>query len=243
MKLPFLPHLSARGSGFGVVLALTSLLAPFQSASALTMKASAQTRASAYAVPLNESYLNDTQNYKEESLSDEIFDARESQAMQFDYRMRQYAIDREARYGTLDAHEKRKQEESMQSYSQTVVDSVGKSYMKRSVNRWKKQAIELTRSFREPLAVGFLVASTLSGKEMKVRVMRDVYLRSRTRVQDGSAQVGLQLPGVSTQVAYHQPGADSKVSAQISKQLTDRWSAVYDSASRGTWRLNYGVSF
>jgi len=115
--------------------------------------------------------------------------------------------------------------------------------MKRSLNRWKKQAIEMTRSFREPLAVGFLVASTLSGREMKVRVARDVYLRSRTRVQDGSAQLGLQLPGVSTQVAYHQPGADSKVSAQVSKQLSDRWSAVYDTASKGTWRLNYGVSF
>jgi len=94
MNLPFLPRLSIQGFGVGAGLALLSLLSPFQNASALSMKASAQKRTAAYTVPVNESYLIDTQNYKEHSLSDEVFDPRESQAMQFDYRMRQYEMDR-----------------------------------------------------------------------------------------------------------------------------------------------------
>ncbi|RYZ71054.1 MAG: hypothetical protein EOP09_05195 [Proteobacteria bacterium] len=239
MNDPLLPQMGTWIAAVGAVMALSL---PVSSAHAFSMTTRGNAVAQ-YSVPLNQSYLDSLEVRKDTSFLDDVIDPQSTAAMRQDYMIRQDSEDRDSRYGNIDGFERRKRDEAMQGYSQGIFDSIQRSYLKRSMKRYQKQAIDLARDYKEPLAVGFLISSIASGREMKLRVSRDVFLKSRAKVQNGTAQVGLEMPGIWTRVAYREPGTDATVSAQIAKQIDERWSAVYDTGSKGTVRLNYGFAF
>jgi hypothetical protein len=190
----------------------------------------------------NASYLLSTRVQKEDDWSRDWLDDGTSLRWRTRVEAQQLRADRENQTGLLDAYERRNQTEEMKGLSQSALNDLSSIFMRSQLKRFKRLAKGISREIRNPLMMTFLVASTMTGKEVKLRAAKWITIRSRTHIQQKSANLSFDMDRLDTVLAYNGAQEES-VTARISTRLSDRWTAGYDTANHGTWRVNYGINF
>jgi hypothetical protein len=189
----------------------------------------------------NESYLVQTTVQSKSTLNDEVFaDPALARAMRTEY---ENSVDEQealSRAGLLEQSQEKTRFAAMKAFAQRALNSFSQLRMKVEGDRLTKAAMNSNLP-REPLAAVVLAASLYTGRSMKIKVFKDRPISSRIVLKDRAASMSMPLiSGFTSSVAYNN---DSKMSAQLSKQLAKNVSAVVDTTERGNAQVVYSVSF
>lgn len=193
----------------------------------------------------NSSYLTSTEVVAPESINDKVFtDEIQNTQLRQDLESRMIRNEQNKNYGTVENIESKQQDQEMQGFAKGVVNQVTKSSLKANLKGIKRNAENAFSGAKEPVAAAFLLATVYTGKAFRFKIGDQLKVESRASVRDKEASVGLAMPaGWNTAVKYAAHGDQNGVNAQLSKQINDNISAVADTASKGSFKLVYGVSF
>lgn len=192
---------------------------------------------------LNESFLSQYTVAKQEDWSKEWLDQKTCNEWKPQFISSYQEMDQKERYGTLNAFEKRQMMENEKAHSKKALDSLSSLYLQNTLKKYRKKALDWVGSMKDPLAATFLVASTMTGSEVRVKATKWMSLKSKTKIQSKTTQVSVVTPVVETLVAYQKPGSDRKISTELAAKLDQNWTAHLESNNKGTVRLQYQVSF
>ncbi len=193
----------------------------------------------------NGSYLSKVEPLKKETLNDLVFlDAGDNQAMRTEFEKRVDADASRDHAGLTEQGEDISRFQAFKDLANRAVDSVTQLRLRIEGDNIARAAVRATENspIRQPVAVAVLAASLYSGRAMNFKVGNSVHMRSTTALKDRSASLSMHLPasGITSSVGYT---PESQLNAQLSKNISDRVSAVVNSANQGTAQLNYSVSF
>lgn len=189
----------------------------------------------------NGSYLSKTGVLKKETLNDQVFsDPGTNRAMRTEYESRVDADEAQANAGLTESSQEKTRFQVMKDFANRAVDTFSKLRLRIEGDRIKKSA--QNSSAREPMAVAVLAASLYTGRAMNFKVADGIRMSSSAAIKDRAASLSMHLPaaGLTSTVGYN---PENQMNAQLSKRISDKVSAVVDSAKRGTAQIVYSVSF
>lgn len=189
----------------------------------------------------NGSYLSLTGVMKQESLNDQVFtDAGAVRVLRAEYEDRVEADEYQANAGLAESSQEKTRFESMKDLARRAVDTFSKLRLRIEGDHIKKSAQNSVA--REPMAVAVLAASLYTGRAMNFKIGNGVRMTSTTAVKNRAASLSMHLPspGLTSTVGYN---PENQLSAQLSQRISNRVSAMLDSAKKGSAQIVYSVSF
>lgn len=189
----------------------------------------------------NGSYLSRIAVLKHDTLNDQIFsDPGTNRAMRTEYENRVEADEKLANAGLSEPSLEKSRFQVMKDFARRAVNSVSRLRLKKEGDAIQRSA--MNSPVRAPMAVAVLAASFYTGRAMNFGIGNGIRMSSTTVLKDRAASLSMHLPspGLTSTVAYN---PENQVSAQLSQRLSDKISAVVNSAQRGSAQVTYSVSF
>lgn len=189
----------------------------------------------------NGSYLSRTAVLKHDSLNDQIFtDPNANRAMRTEYETRVETDEKLANQGLAEPSLEKSRFEVMKDFARRAVNSISRLRLKKEGDAIQRSA--MNSPVREPMAVAVLAASLYTGRAMNFGMGKGVRMTSTTVIKDRTASLSMHLPapGLTSTVEYN---PENQVSAQLSQRISDKVSAVVNSAQKGSAQITYSVSF
>lgn len=160
--------------------------------------------------------------------------------MRTEYESRVLADDKLTNSGLIESGLEKSRFQVMKDFAQRALDSVTRLRLKIEGDHIAYSA--RNSPVREPMAVAVLAASFYTGRAMNFKVGDGIRMSSSAAIKDRSASLSMNLPapGLTSTIGYN---PENQVSAQLSKRITERVSAVVDSAKQGSAQVTYSISF